>query len=262
MRLIDVHTHLGQFSNSRQSADGDTLCRMLRQAGISQAIAFSAEACYGGTDLGNAYTFQEVCKHEMLQMLLVVHPLHYQSSVKHLNEYADHPKVIGVKIHPHLGGYHVLDCKLTQLIEREIAPRRLPILSHVGNDAPNVQATDFFHLASRFPEIHFIAAHLANGILGNGQGGTNAWHGMQPKNVWLDMATLRAFHTGCLQNYITEIGEDRICFGTDAPLYWPAAFTHTLETIDLEPDVRERIAWKNALVAFPRLAADIRHIRP
>jgi hypothetical protein len=76
---------------------------MLCQAGITQALTFSAEACYGGLDLGNRYTLREASKHDMLKVLLVVHPHHYENSVELLMEYGDHPKVAGVKIHTHLG---------------------------------------------------------------------------------------------------------------------------------------------------------------
>ena len=160
-----------------------------------------------------------------------------------------------MKLHPHLGSYHILDNELTRLIEKEIAPRDLTILSHVGNDAPNVQPADFMRLAARFPETRFVAAHLANGVLGGASSGTNAWREFEPKNVWLDMATLRVMHTGILEEYVDVVGPDRICFGTDAPLYWPAAFVRTLETAELEADLREKIAWKNATQAFPRLTS-------
>ena len=45
--LIDVHTHLGQFQAEGVSADANKLCAMLRLAGITHAISFSGEACYG-----------------------------------------------------------------------------------------------------------------------------------------------------------------------------------------------------------------------
>jgi predicted TIM-barrel fold metal-dependent hydrolase len=253
MPLIDVHTHIGQFAAASQSADGGSLCAMLQPAGITQAIGFSAEACYGGIDLGNRYTFQEVSKHDMLKMLLVLHPYHYKSSVRLLQEFAASPKVAGVKLHPHLGNYHVLDTKLIRLIEEEIAPRDLTVLSHVGNDAPNVQPLDFMRLAGMFPQTRFVAAHLANGILGASHSGINAWREFEPRNVWMDMATLRAFHTGVLEEYVQAVGNDRICFGTDAPLYWPAAFVTMLQTAELDMDTREKIAWKNAQQAFPQL---------
>jgi predicted TIM-barrel fold metal-dependent hydrolase len=160
-----------------------------------------------------------------------------------------------VKLHPHLGSYHILDSELSRLIEKEIAPRDLTILSHVGNDAPNVQPPDFMRLAARFPQTRFVAAHLANGIHGGSNSGINAWREFEPTNVCLDMATLRVMHTDILKEYVEVVGPDRICFGTDAPLYWPAAFVRILETAELEAEVQEKIAWKNATQAFPRLNA-------
>lgn len=254
-RLIDVHTHLGWFSDATMSADGARLCRLLKQAGISEAIAFSAEGCYGAIAPGNRYTFNEVMKHDMLRMLVIAHPYHYQDTVEILKELGDHPRVMGVKIHPHLGNYHVLDHNLSRLIEREIAPRGLPILSHVANDAPNVNAQDFFTLAGRFPETHFIAAHLGIGILGDSHAALNAWQRLQPKNVWMDMATIRAFQTSKVETCAAVVGPSRILFGSDAPLYFPAPFVAALDQFDFDNSVRERIAYQNALEAFPRLAA-------
>ena len=54
--LVDVHCHLGQSFRGSMSADGERLCALLRQAGVTHAVAFSIEACYGGIDIGNAYT--------------------------------------------------------------------------------------------------------------------------------------------------------------------------------------------------------------
>jgi predicted TIM-barrel fold metal-dependent hydrolase len=261
-RLIDVHTHLGWFSDARLSADGAQLCDLLRKGGITEAISFSAEGCYGSIRSGNQYTFQEVMKHPMLRMLVIAHPYHYKDTTEILESVADHPKVVGIKIHPHLGNFHILDRNLSRLVEQEIAPRGLPILSHVANDAPNVRAADFFTLAKRFPETNFIAAHLGIGILGDSQAALNAWCEMQPKNVWLDMATIRAVQTSKVEEYISVVGADRICFGTDAPLYFPPAFTAALNSFELTEAAREQIAWRNALKAFPRLAAVQTHVAP
>jgi predicted TIM-barrel fold metal-dependent hydrolase len=147
----------------------------------------------------------------------------------------------------------VLDRDLLRLIEKEIARRNLPILSHVANDAPNVQARDFFQLARAFPETRFVAAHLGVGILGNDHSAIEAWMDYNPRNVWLDTGTLRVFSTGMLEDTVRVVGPDRVCFGSDAPLYWPAAFTRVLETVGLDPETKEKIAWKTAAVVFPRL---------
>jgi len=253
MPLIDVHTHLGQFHRADMSADGERLCTMLRLAGITHAIAFSAEACFGGIELGNRYTMSQVEPQSMLSALLVVHPHHYQNSVQLIREFSDNPKVVGIKLHPHLGQYDVLDRHLLRLIEEEIAPRHLSVLSHVANDAPNVRCDRFFELAAKFPELRFVAAHMGVGIFGLGEAVQEAWMDQRPKNVWFDLGTLRAFHSGAVLNLLNVVGEDKLCFATDAPLYWPPAFARTIETLGLNKEAFEQIAWRNALNVFPKL---------
>ena len=261
-KLVDVHTHLGQFGNAGQSADGPRLVSMLSQAGIQRAVCVSAEACFGAVDLGNRYVFGEVSKHDMLSMALVVHPYHYASSVRLLQEMGSHPKVVAVKLHPHLGGYHISSVELARLLEKEIAPRGLPVLSHVANDSPNVQIADFLRLAKRFPQTRFIGAHLGMGVLGDPHSLITAWADHAPQNVWLDMATLRFFYTDALTDVLSAVGPSRICFGTDAPLYWPAAFARGLETLALKPEHMERVAWKNAKDVMPRLPHMITRRKP
>jgi len=253
MRLIDVHTHLGQFHHADTSADGERLCTMLRLAGITHAIAFSAEACHGGVELGNRYTLSQVERQPMLSALLVVHPHHYQNSVSLIREFWDHPKVVGIKLHPHLGQYDVLDHHLLRLMEEEIEPRHLPVLGHVANDAPNVTCGRFFKFAAKFSKVRFVAAHMGVGILGSGDTVLDAWVDQGPQNVWFDLGTLRVFTSGSVLNLMSVVGEDRLCFGTDAPLYWPPAFTRTIETLGLSKEAFEKIAWKNALNVFTKL---------
>lgn len=252
-RFVDVHTHIGQFSNAGQSADGERLTRMLSLAGIEKAICFSAEACYGSIDVGNRYAFSEVRKHEMLYLAVVVHPYHYDSSVRLLRELGDHPKLVAVKIHPHMGNYHISSAELARLMEEEIAPRGLPVLSHVANDAPNVSITDFLLFARKYPSVRFVAAHLGMGVLGDPHSVITAWLESKPSNVWLDLATLRFFYTGALLDVLRVVGAERICFGTDAPLYWPPAFTRSLKTLNLAAKDVELIAWKNAKHVFSRM---------
>lgn len=254
MHIIDVHTHLGQFHCSEMSADGERLCSLLRLGGITHGICFSGEACFGGIDLGNRYTVREVEKQGMLSCLLVLHPHHYRNSVELLREFADHPRVVGIKIHPERGLYDVLDRHLLQLIEEEIAPRNLPILSHVSNNAPVVTIDRYLKLAAQFPELHFVAAHMGTGVAGPGDTSVDAWSEEKPTNIWFDLGTLRAFYTGEILNLLKGVGADRLCFGTDAPLYWPPAFTRTLETLNLDRETYEKIMWKNALNVFPRLS--------
>ena len=251
-KLVDVHTHLGQFGNAGQSADGGRLCSMLRRAGIQRAVCVSAEACFGSVDLGNRYVFGEVSRHDMLSMALVVHPYHYASSVRLLQEIGGHPKVVAVKLHPHLGGYHVSSVELARLLEKEIAPRGLPVLSHVANDSPNVQIGDFLRLAERFPQTRFIGAHLGMGVLGTRTRWSRRGRSTPPAtsgSTWPPCASSTPTRSPtCLPRWLQPALFRYGCAALLARRILPS-----LETLALAPEDIERIAWKNAKDVMPRL---------
>jgi hypothetical protein len=239
------------------SADGTRLCELFQQAGITHGITFSIEACYGAIDLGNRYTLDEVAKHEMLSAMVVAHPNYFEASKRWVTEAGPNPDVVGVKIHPVMGGFDVLSAGVMRLMEQVIEPSGLTVLSHVGNESPNVPIARYLELASRFPSIRFIAAHLGLGVLGVGDAAVTAWRNNPLPNVWFDMGTLRAFTAGAVETLLEAVGPDRICFGTDAPLYVPAAFARLLEVLDISEEDREKIAYRNALAAVPALASRI-----
>ena len=110
-----------------------------------------------------------------------------------------------------------------RLMEEVIAPSGLPVLSHVGNESPNVPIDRYLQFALKFSGVRFIAAHLGVGLLGLADAAIDAWRRHPAQNVWFDMGTLRAFFSGAVESLLAVVGEDRICLRTDAPLYIPAA---------------------------------------
>ena len=251
--LIDVHTHLGQFSTHAMSADGERLCALLRQADIAHAVTFSIEACHGALDLGNRYTLDQVARHDMLSAMVVAHPLHLHASRRWVAEAGSNANIVGVKLHPVLGNYDIRSAAMNRLIEEVVAPAGLTVLSHVGNESANAPIASYLELARKFPSVRFIAAHLGIGVMGLAGAAIDAWREGLCGNVWFDMGTLRAFCNGAVVDLLEAVGPDRICFGTDAPLYIPAPFTRLLECLPIGDDAREKIAWRNALASIPAL---------
>jgi predicted TIM-barrel fold metal-dependent hydrolase len=90
--------------------------------------------------------------------------------------------------------------------------------------------------------------------MGSPDAAIDAWASVPAQNVWFDMGKLRAFFTGAVEALLAAVGEDRICFGTDVPLYIPAAFARVLETLTISEEAREKIAWRNVLSLIPALA--------
>jgi predicted TIM-barrel fold metal-dependent hydrolase len=252
--VIDIHCHLGQYADGSMSADGARLCALFREAGITHGAPCSIEACYGGIDAGNAYTLAEVGKHDMLSALVVAHPHHLEASRRWVFQARSNPKIVGVKIHPVLGNFDILGGAIERLMDEVIAPSGLPVLSHVGNESPNVPIHKYIAFAAKFPKTRFIAAHLGIGVLGLADAAADAWTENPQQNVWFDMGTLRAFCQGAVERLLAAVGPDRICFGTDAPLYRATAFTHLLQTLDIPCETREKIAWRNLLTVIPALA--------
>ena len=252
---IDIHAHIGQFTNAAMSADGARLAALYRGAGIAHGVAFSIEACYGGLDAGNRYTLDEVAQQPSLSAMIVVHPHHLKASAYWVAEAARNPAVVGIKLHPVLGQWDILCAAATRLMEEVVAPSGLPVLSHVGNESPNAPVARFLQFASQFPQVRFVAAHLGVGVMGLADASIDAWRERPLQNVWFDMATLRAFHTGAVEAVVEGVGADRVCFGTDAPLYQPAPFVRLLEALALPHDTKRKIARENALCVFPRLRA-------
>lgn len=253
--VIDVHSHVGQYANARMSADGKRLTKLFQQSGITHAVTFSIEACYGAVDLGNEYTLREVAGQNSLSAMVVAHPAHPAASARWIQQAASNPQIVGVKLHPALGDYDILGGNMMRLMEESILPSGLPVLSHVGNDSVNVTIDKYLEFASRFPQVRFIAAHLGIGITGSGDVAVNAWAKSPQSNVWFDMGTLRAFHNGAVEYLLNTVGPDRICFGTDAPLYHPAPFVRLLQALDVSEETREKIAFRNVLAVIPSLAS-------
>ena len=111
----------------------------------------------------------------------------------------------------------------------------------------------FFRLAAKFPELNFVAAHMGVGVLGTLDAAIDAWleHCLNA-NVSFDLGTMRiSIPARCI--LLTRSWTYKLCFGTDAPLYWPPALTWTLQTLDLSPeDVLTTNCLEECLIRFPQ----------
>jgi len=69
-----------------------------------------------------------------------------------------------------------------------------------------------------------------------------------PRNLWFDTSNYERF--GDLEHAVRVYGDDRILFGTNAPLFHPRANVDKLQCADLTSDQREAIAHRNAATIF------------
>jgi hypothetical protein len=259
MRYVDTHAHLGPWYEATCTVTPDEFVAMQERAGIVRTVVTSAAALFGELLYGNEWTIQQAETREHLLVWLVLNPLRERDSYELLERFKDHPKVVGVKIHPVLHRYPA-DIKATFRLLERVAPLKLPVLSHGENESYAAPAR-LRRLAEAFPSLTLITAHFGAGAFGQTLEAMDAIQDCASGNLYTDMGTARAIRTGIIAQMARGIGADKILFGTDSPLYEPMAFPALLAAADITEEERELIAHKNAerLILAPRgLAAEER----
>lgn len=252
MRYIDTHAHLGPWHEEIWTYTTEQFVAMQKRAGIERTVVTSTAALYGELIYGNEWTIQQAEQHDHLLVWLVLNPLRERDSCELLARYKDHPKVVGVKLHPVLHRYPA-DIKATFRVLEQVAPLRFPVLSH-GENESYAAPHRLRRLAEAFPMLTIITAHFGAGTPGQTHEALDAIQDCRSGNLYTDMGTARAIRTGIIAQVVRAIGADKVLFGTDSPLYEPMAFPALLLVADISDDEKEQIAHRNAerLILKPR----------
>ena len=244
MRYIDTHAHLGPWHEDIWTFSPQEFVALQQRAGIERTIVTSSAALAGELVYGNEWTIQQSEQLDHLLVWLVLNPLRERDSFALLDRYKDHPKVVGIKIHPVMHRYPADIKAAFRLLER-VEPLRLPVLSH-GENESYASPARMKRLAEAFPALTIIAAHFGAGGGGQTHEAIDALQDCKTGNLYTDMGTARAIRTGIIAQMVRAIGADRILFGTDSPLYEPMAFPALLNAANITDAERELIAYENA----------------
>jgi uncharacterized protein len=244
LRYIDTHAHLGPWHEATWTYTPDEFVALQERAGIERTVVSSTAALFGELVYGNEWTIQQAETRPHLLVWLVLNPLRERDSLELLARYKDHPKVVGIKLHPVLHKYPA-DIKATFRLLEHVAPLKLPVLSHGENESYAAPAR-LRRLAEAFPDLPIITAHFGAGTPGQTHEAIDAIQDCRTGNLYTDMGTARAIRTGIIAQMVHAIGAERILFGTDSPLYEPMAFPALLAAAAISEDEREQIAHRNA----------------
>ena len=252
MRYVDTHAHLGPWHEEISTLTPDEFVAMQERAGIERTVVTSSSALFGELVYGNEWTIQQAERRDHLLVWLVLNPLRERDSYELLERYQDHPKVVGVKLHPVLHRYPA-DIKATFRLLERVEPLRLPVLSHGENESYAAPAR-LRRLAEAFPTLTIISAHFAAGVSGQLHEAIDAIQDCATGNLYTDMGTARAIRAGIIAQMVRAVGAHRILFGTDSPLYEPMAFPALLAAAGISNEEKEQIAYQNAerLILKPR----------
>lgn len=253
---IDVHGHFGQYVKlgthtllqRYMTGDPSEVVARARAAHIRYTVASPLRALLprGGGDAvsGNEEASTVVEQTDGLLQWVVLNP-RQPATFEQARELLKRPKCVGIKIHPEEHCYPISEHG------REIfefaAELKAVILTHSGEQ--NSLPDDFVPFANEHPEATLILAHLGCGFFGTSNSPELQVRAIQASrhgNIYTDTSSAQSLLPGLIEWGVSEIGAERILFGTDTPLYFAASQRARIDFADLRDEQKRRILWDNA----------------
>lgn len=257
IRAIDVHGHYGLVMG------GDALVNALTSGSLS-VVSERARACgvdwtlvsplagllpRGQADAvaGNEAAHREVPAVTGHLQYVIVNPLQPRTFAQ-ARTMLDAPWCVGIKIHPEEHGYPIAEHgeQLFTFFE-DLA---VPVLAHSG--CPNSLPADFVRFADRHPGARVVLAHLGNGAGDRDRVDlqVRAVQAARHANLWIDTSSARSILPGLVEWAVTQIGAERLLFGSDTPLYDVATQRARIETAGISAEAKRLILRDNAVRLF------------
>lgn len=254
---IDVHGHYGAYDggptlalkNKLMSASAAEVARRARLAGIHWTIVSPLMAIMprGGGDAfaGNVEAAEAVDHTPGLLQYVVIDPCD-ERTFSQAHDLLQQPKCVGIKIHPEEHCYAIREHG-RRLFEFAAAHRAV-VLTHSSEQ--NSLAADFVPLADAFPEVRLILAHIGCGWDGDVTHQVRAIQQCKYGNIFADTSSASSITSGLIEWAVSEIGAERVLFGTDTPLYFSPMQRARVDYADLTLRQREQILYDNAECLF------------
>jgi hypothetical protein len=100
--------------------------------------------------------------------------------------------------------------------------------------------------------VDLILGHLGNSADGNLSRQVYALERAEHGNVYVDTSSANSINSGLIEWAVSQVGAERILFGTDTPLYFVAAQKARIEYAEIDAEAKQAILFDNAA----RLLAD------
>ena len=251
---IDVHGHIGSLPG-RMTGLRKRICEapaaeVLRRAHaccidltwVSDLGAFSPEDEPIDVAAANRRALEAAEQHHGLLFYAVLNPKseEWQKSV---GEILEHPKCIGVKLHPRWNHWEVEEHG--DNVFGFLNERRCLVQTHSGN--PGSEPEIFIPYANTHPNVKLILAHLGHDKVGDRlDRQIEAVRMASHDNVWVDTSSARSIMSELIEYAVETIGSDRILFGTDTPCYSVPAQKARIAYADIAERDKHKILHENA----------------
>lgn len=253
IQAIDVHAHYGIYLEpERPSAepfmtgDAATVVRRAKEANTQYTIVSPLLGLLprGKADAvaGNDEAARVVAEHEGLLQWVIIDPRRPRT-FEQADEMLRMPKCVGIKIHPEEHLYPIKE--FGERIFSFAAERRALVLTHSGEQ--NSLPADFVPYADAYPEMKLILAHIGCGWDGDLGHQVRAVAKSRKGNLFADTSSASSIYPGLIEWAVSEIGVDRVLYGTDTPLYVAAMQRTRINRAELSDSQKKRILRDNAV---------------
>jgi predicted TIM-barrel fold metal-dependent hydrolase len=251
MKAIDVHGHFGTYNRGNtglndqmMSGSIEVVRRRAQAADICLTIVSALHAFmpYGGDVFrGNDDARKVAEQYSDIRFWAVLNPK-IPESYKQAESLLAHPRCKGIKIHPTNHGYEIRD--YGDEIFEFASQHKAIIMTHSG--CPGSFPEDFISFANRYPHVSYILAHLGNSPDGNLSRQVYGLKRAKNGNVYIDTSSAKSINSGLIEWAVSEVGAQRLLFGTDAPSYFSACQKARIEYAEIDEEAKRAILFGNA----------------
>ncbi|MFQ5930747.1 MAG: amidohydrolase family protein [Acidobacteriota bacterium] len=237
--IIDAHCHAGRGEAMSAPwttyADPEVTLRRAEKAGITKTVIFPI----------NNPTYDKA--NQEISQIVARYPGHFIGFAKHDPETeAGRIKELLRREVQELG---LRGLKLHRLPTREVldtaAELKIPILFHPAKVA------DFHMIATAYPQVNFIMAHLGSFASRNWSEHLSAIDvAKRYPNVYLETSSVVFFEY--LERAVRELPAEKLIFGTDGPLLDSRVELYKIRLLNLPKEKEERILSQNILQLLPQ----------
>ena len=219
VEIIDVHAHLGEYYNMHiPSAGAENMINVMDKCGINKTIISPTIGISSDFVLGNDLMLETVQKYRNRFYGACLVNGHYpERSVRELERCFEKDKsVVLIKIHPFVTKCRLDDERMLS-IYNFASKNKIPVLVHTWLDDDNFGNLDIFRkVARKYANINWNMGH-SGGPYGSYMATQIA---KELLNVYLDI-TLSMCPARQIEFFVSEVGSERILFGTDNPFIDP-----------------------------------------
>lgn len=232
--IVDAHMHVGDFPMFDVGLDRDGLAALIETWELGAGMVFHPD---------NAYVREVVESIPRAYALFWANP-HVDGFVDQARAYLEHPKFLGVKMHPLLDGYHPNDPAVHPLAE-ELVARGMPVLIHCGHPIFTLPWS-IEELCVAHPDAKVILGHMGHGNIVYINGAIDV--AVRNPNVYLETSGM-PMHTK-IATAVGRVGPERVLYGSDAPFHEIGVEVRKVRVSGLPDDLVDRVLHRNARKLF------------